>query len=761
MQRRSVVAGWVVCVGLLCAAAEEWWPAKGPLMTRWAKQVTPQSAHREYPRPQLVRSEWLSLNGLWDYAVTPLEAPLPESFTGSILVPFPIESALSGVMARVGPRERLWYRRTFRVPEGWERQRVLLHFGAVDWETEVWVDGHRVGEHRGGYDPFTFDITAALERGAPRATGDHAIVVAVWDPTDAGYQARGKQVRQPHGIWYTPTTGIWQTVWLEPVGSVSIERLLMTPDIGRSVLRLSVATRGLAEGWRIEAEALAKGEVVGRGSGVASEPLELAIPDPILWSPASPFLYDLKVRLLPAAGEGDAVQSYFGMREIVLAKDASGLLRLHLNGEPLFQYGPLDQGFWPDGLYTAPSDEALRYDIEVLKRLGCNMARKHVKIEPDRWYTWCDRLGLLVWQDMPSGDAFIGGSDPDTERVAQSAQQFELELRRSIDALANHPCIVMWVIFNEGWGQYDTERLAAWVKAYDPSRLTDSASGWTDRGVGDVLDIHSYPGPASPDPERARAIVLGEFGGLGLPLQGHTWQDEKNWGYRSFESSAALTAAYVELVGNLRPLIAGGLAAAVYTQTTDVEIEVNGLMTYDRELVKLEEGLARAAADKLYQAPPVVRMLVPVAPPASGGESAPPVWSYTLEAPAEGWRLATFDDSSWKRGGAGFGRPDTPGARVHTEWTTRDIWLRRRIELGASALENPHLLIHHDEDVEVYANGKLILRRAGYTTHYTLVPLSMEAHAAFVAGSNTLAVHCHQTGGGQYIDLGIAEVAER
>ncbi|HUW19960.1 MAG TPA: glycoside hydrolase family 2 TIM barrel-domain containing protein [Sedimentisphaerales bacterium] len=585
---------------VLCPALHaQWKPAEGPLMTQWAKDVSPEKAHAEYPRPQMVRKDWQNLNGLWDYAIRPKDEPKPENFDGKILVPFPVESALSGAMRRVDDPNRLWYRREFEVPANWEQGRVLLNFGAVDWETTVWVNSRQVGTHRGGYDPFTFDITDAL-----KGTGRQEIVLSVWDPTDAGTQPRGKQVRNPHKIWYTPTTGIWQTVWLEPVGKAYIESLIVVPDVDKEQVRVSAVCSQAPAGYKIEVTARSKeaGLKGAKASGGPGQEITVPIKNPKLWSPDSPFLYNLRVVLKDNNGKrADAVRSYFGMRKVAVAKDEAGVNRLLLNNKPLFQYGPLDQGFWPDGIYTAPTDEALRYDIEALKKLGCNMMRKHVKIEPLRFYYWCDKLGLLVWQDMPNGDKHVGRSDPDVARSQESAEQFEKELKALVDAHHNHPSIIMWVPFNEGWGQYDTPRIVDLIKQWDPTRLVNNASGWADRGVGDVHDDHKYPGPAAPKNEEKRAAVLGEFGGLGLPIKGHTWQDEKNWGYRKFETREALTDAYLDLLTKLRPLIEGGLSAAVYTQTTDVEVEVNGLMTYDRAMVKMDADKITAANKSLYQ----------------------------------------------------------------------------------------------------------------------------------------------------------------
>jgi beta-galactosidase/beta-glucuronidase len=617
-----------------------WAPAKGPLMTKWAKQVSPRNALPEYPRPQLARNEWLNLNGLWNYAIAPNPGPRPAAWDGEILVPFPVESALSGVMKTVGPDKKLWYHRTFQVPRRWEGRRVLLHFGAVDWEARVWVNGVDVGEHRGGYDAFSIDVTDAL-----KPEGAQELVVSVWDPSDAGPQPRGKQVQKPEGIWYTPTTGIWQTVWVEPVEASHVRSLKITPDFDGSAVEITALVVGAGHRYRIEylvrdgRKEVVRGEAsVAGGSATRDVPLrsavKLGIPGAKPWTPDTPFLYGLRVTLYEDDREVDAVESYFGLRKIAVAKDASGVNRLFLNNQPVFQFGPLDQGFWPDGLYTAPTDEALQYDIRMTKEMGFNMARKHVKVEPDRWYYWCDVLGLLVWQDMPSGEKYIGGKDPDIQRSPESAAIFERELRAMVEGLGNHPSIVMWVPYNEGWGQWDTARIAALVKEWDPTRLVNSASGWTDRKVGDVHDIHVYPGPGAPPLEANRAGVLGEYGGLGLPVKGHTWQAEKNWGYRSFTTHEALTDAYLKLIDQLHPLTGeAGLSAAIYTQTTDVEIEVNGLMTYDRERVKMKIATVAEANRRVYAPPPPRRSagnaLVPPATPLVAGDPYFSIWSVT------------------------------------------------------------------------------------------------------------------------------------
>ena len=722
--------------------AAEWKPAESTLMTRWAKDVSPDSVHPEYPRPQMVRKDWLNLNGLWEYAICAKDDPQPKEFDGKILVPFPVESALSGVKKTVTPDDRLWYRRTFAVPEFTKGQRLLLHFQAVDWHAKVSVNGRQVGEHKGGYDPFTFDITDALTDAA-----EQEIVVSVWDPTNKGPQPRGKQVLEPRGIWYTAVTGIWQTVWLEAVPETYVRSLKIVPDLDANCLRLTVTTDGDAEVW---AKAFDGEQPIASAEGKTGKTLALAIESPKLWSPDSPFLYDLRV----GVQDGDEVASYFGMRKIEVKKDEAGVNRLFLNNEALFQIGPLDQGWWPDGLYTAATDDALVYDVEITKKLGFNMARKHVKVEPERWYYHCDRLGLLVWQDMPSGG---GAGEPVGDGTKFPRSAFELEWKRVITAFHNHPSIVMWVPFNEGWGQHETPAIVEATKQLDPTRPVNEASGWSDEGSGDVKDIHKYPGPAMPPVEEKRVGVLGEFGGLGLPVRGHLWWDKRNWGYRNLTSLEQLQTDYDNLIQRLRPMIGKGLAAAVYTQTSDCEGEVNGLMTYDREVVKFDLEHMHAVHAPLFLPPPII--ITKVIVPTSVKE--PQTWRYTTDEPKDGWQTPDFDDSSWKEAIGGFGRADTPGAVIRTEWHSDDIWLRRTFQLKNTDWNNVQLRIHHDEDVEVYLNGKHVASYTGFLTEYTDLPLNKDNQTALQDGKNTLAVHCRQTRGGQYIDVGLVDVIEK
>lgn len=732
---RPRVAGLVAAAAVFASTAAA---QSGPthIRTRWAADVTPANAWPDYPRPQMVRSTWKNLNGNWDYAITDSSAAQPTKWDGKILVPYPVQSQLSGVERAVTDSQRLWYHRAFTAPAIPRGGRLLLHFGAVDWDATVWINGKRVGEHRGGYDPFTFDVTSALA-----GHGAQQLVVSVWDPTDRGEQPRGKQVLKPHSIWYTAVTGIWQTVWLEPVPAAHIVRVLTTPDIDAGTVTLTVDVAGdvPAHAWIGMSTGSGKGDIMVR-TGPIGKPIVVDIPNARLWSPSDPFLYKMRVEL----STGDTVDTYFGMRKIAVGTDSSGYRRLFLNNKPLFEYGPLDQGWWPDGLYTPPTEAAMVHDIATTKRLGFNMIRKHVKVEPARWYHLADSIGVLVWQDMPSAE----------NKTPAARAEFETELHHMIDALRDHPSIVMWVPFNEGWGQYDTRRIAAWITQYDPSRLVNSATGWTDHGVGDVVDIHEYPGPAMPKPEQFRAAVLGEFGGLGLPLEGHTWLVKNNWGYRTYSDTMQLRAAYGDLLDQLRLLEAQGLAAAVYTQTSDVEVEVNGLMTYDRAIIKQSIPEASAAAARLFDSLPTVRAVVPTS------ENAPHFWHFTTTAPNGAWTDFAFDDASWTLGDAGFGTRDTPGAVVRTTWKTADIWMRRTFDLTSASLSDPYWNINHDEGADVYLNGVLAAQLAGYSSGYVRIPFSAAAKAALRAGRNVLAVHVHQTTGGQYADVGIDEIIE-
>ena len=670
-------------------------------MTPWAAQVAATNVLPEYPRPQMVRPQWLNLNGLWDYAITPSNAAPPAEFDGKILVPFPLESALSGVMRPLDAKSTLWYRRGFSLPANWAGKRILLHFGAVDWATRVFLNGHEIGRHQGGYDAFTLDLTPQL-----KPVGEQELLAAVFDPTE-GDQPRGKQSRKPEGIFYTQVSGIWQSVWLEPVSGIHIEGLQMKPDLAGKTLRLRVNVSSLDPDLRVEALATAQGVAAGRVVGSANTELFLPIAPPHPWTPDDPFLYDLTVVLKRPGGEEDRITSYFGMRRVELLKAPDGFTRIALNGRPIFQMGALDQGFWPDGLYTAPTDEALRHDIEFLKSSGFNLVRKHVKVEPERWYYWCDRLGLLVWQDMPSAN----------NNTRAGRAQFESELLRMISGLQNHPAIIMWVLFNEGWGQYDTEQLVEWIKNADPTRLVDNASGWTDTQSGHVVDAHSYPDPDAPAPEDRRASVLGECGGLGLVTEGHVWPQP--WAYQMLPDVWSLQGWYshvrkeIELQRRSR-----GLCAAVYTQITDVENECNGLMTYDRAVAKLSPDWLAAVNSGRDWAGSWRAVL-------SNALSGQQFWEYTFENPGADWFKPEFkEDAAWQKGASGFGTAFTRGSRVQTIWDTPNIWLRKTFTLNAEDFSRARLQLHHDKDAEVYLNGVLAFSGKGYLVDYELFDLA-------------------------------------
>jgi beta-galactosidase/beta-glucuronidase len=605
------------------------------LMTRWGKQVTPDNVWQSYPRPQLKRAAWKNLNGLWQYAIAKASAPQPTQMDGEILVPFPVESKLSRVARKVLPDDRVWYRRSFTVPADWAGQHVMLNFGAVDYEAIVWVNGAPVGAHKGGSDAFGFDITAALK------PGENEVVVQVADPTSAGSQPRGKQSLDPHGIWYTASSGIWQTVWLEPVPALHIADVRATPDIDRGTLDVAVALSGWANDTdAVRITASSKGKVIASTLIRANRRATLAIPNAHLWSPDDPFLYDLTAELVtvkdpyagiadrdhnaydarftkredetyaaaqPTGAVRDKVETYFGMRKVSVGPGTiAGQPMILLNNKPLFNNGTLDQGWWPDGLLTPPSEEAMKSDLVFLKSAGFNMVRKHIKVEPARYYYDADHLGMLIWQDMPSGggeDQFITGTSQ-AQAVMSSDMMAENqnELTRMVGELRPFPSIVLWVVNNEGWGQYDSATLARYVKGMDPTRLVDADSGWSDvaPNVSDVFDIHTYEDtPHTPTRQSVRAIVIGEYGGIGMAIPGHVWRPSKdNWGYQSAKDSADYLARYRRKLGEvIRQARENGLSASVYTQTTDVEDEINGLMTYDRAVPKSSAAdLAKIAA---------------------------------------------------------------------------------------------------------------------------------------------------------------------
>lgn len=600
MKLATILAAFLLAAAPLASA---WTPVGDRIKTEWGEKLSPENVWQEYPRPIMERAYWQNLNGLWEYAIAPRDAKCPQTFEGEILVPFAVESSLSGVGRKVGDKNCLWYKRTFSVPSAWKGKDVILNFGAVDWKADIWVNGVKVGSHTGGYTPFGINVTPALVK------GENELVVKVWDPTDRSYQPRGKQVSRPEGIWYTPVTGIWQTVWLEPVAKQHIASIRTTPNIDNNSLTVKVESSVACPSQLTEVKVLDGTKVIASAKSINGEPITIDMPENVeLWSPANPKLYDLDITLYNADGKvADKVKSYAAMRKFSMARDAAGIVRMQLNNKDIFQFGPLDQGWWPDGLYTAPSPEALVYDIDKTKEWGFNMIRKHIKVEPALWYTHCDRAGIIVWQDMPSGDStplwqpHNYFNSVELNRSDASEANYRKEWKEIMDALYNYPCISTWVPFNEGWGQFKTVEIAEWTKQYDPSRLVNPASGGNFFTCGDILDLHNYPNPAMYLFDAQRANVLGEYGGIGLVVDGHIWAPDRNWGYIQFKSSKEVTDKYVEYADQLYKFAKAGFTGAVYTQTTDVEMEVNGLMTYDRKVIKIDESRIRKANKRLSE----------------------------------------------------------------------------------------------------------------------------------------------------------------
>lgn len=737
--RCSLLALFALIPGI--SAQETWKPAPGPLMTKWAKDVQPDKPLPEYPRPQLVRKNWQNLNGLWKYSLTEKSATtVPAKFEDQILVPFPYESSLSGVGKPCIPDQRLWYKRSFTVPAEWSGQRVVLHFGAVTYHTTVIVNGKPVGEHTGGYNAFQFDITDQLK------AGENELVVSAWNPVEADSadaQVLGKQRKKPSGIFYTAATGIWQTVWLEPVPQVAITDLKITPSIDDKSVKISVNTKGQS---KVTITVLDGNTVVTKAQGAGNSEISIPVPEAKLWSPETPHLYDLQVTATDGGKSTDTVGSYFAMRKISLGKDEKGQNRIFLNNKFVFQRGVLDQGYWPDGIYTAPTDEALRYDLEVTKQLGFNMSRKHAKVEPERWYYWADKLGVLVWQDMPQ----MFGKGKENELSKAAKQQFEIEWREEMAQFHNHPSIVVWTTFNEGWGQHDTESVVAMTKAIDPSRLVNNASGWTDKNVGDIHDTHAYPTPHCELPSPTRASVCGEYGGLGMRVDGHMWS-KGAWGYQGVYATAyPLTKKYQQLQQVAWKLEQErGMSGFVYTQLTDVEEESNGLLTYDRAIIKPDIAIVTAANEgKFLPLPPNPNPDI-----LATATEEPGPWNYTFEKPADTWNAANFDASGWKSGNGVFGKDIS---NIGTPWTTSDIYIRREFTLPDVIPAKLVLNVLHDEDAEIYINGVLAAKVEKFVGTYVPVAVSEAAMKALKPGKNIIAAHCHQTIGGQGLDIGIS-----
>ena len=589
--KKTLLAIAMLAIGISSASAE-WKIAGDKIRTEWAEKIDPSNVLPEYPRPQLVRTEWQNLNGLWNYAITEINAAQPAAFDGEILVPFAVESALSGVGKWITEKQLLWYEREFTVPSKWMSQRVMLHFGAVDWSADVYVNDILVGSHTGGFTPFACDITAALKK-----KGAQKLVVRVWDPTEKGEQPVGKQLTKLGKIWYTPVSGIWQTVWMEPVSKQNhIVNILPESDLRHS--DIVVKTECAKQEGIVTVEVFDNGTKVGEGSAPCGSAVKVHIANAKLWTPETPHLYDLKVSLKENGKVVESVESYTAMRELGKVRDQYGHLRATLNGKPVFMYGPLDQGWWPDGLYTAPTDEALAWDIKFTKDLGFNTIRKHIKVEPARWFYHCDRLGMLVWQDMPCGEQkrpyswsrhqINGGSD--TELSEEFKRNYYKEWGEIMDFCRFFPSVVVWVPFNEAWSQFDTEKVVDWTYKRDYSRLINPASGGNLRECGDIMDWHNYPKPCMGVHHADYVLMLGEYGGLGLPVKGHLWNpDMLNWGYGGNRKDMEdVTRTYVEYAEMILPFIPQGMSGAIYTQTTDVEGEVNGFVTYDRKVIKVD-----------------------------------------------------------------------------------------------------------------------------------------------------------------------------
>lgn len=731
--------------------SQEWQLPSDHMFSRWAKEVTPANVLFEYPRPQMVREEWLNLNGLWDFALVDTSIkPGDEKiiFADKILVPFPVESSMSGIKGTVTAEDMVIYRKSFTLPETWAGKRVLLNFDAVDWKTTVWLNDYLLGSHKGGYDSFTFDLSEYLNE-----AGEQVLTVAVWDPTDEGHQPVGKQTTDTRGFWYTANTGIWQTVWLEPVDyqNGNIENIKTTTDIDNGTVTVLTNIAYRENKHRVKVTASSDGKVEGVFTGLANQPVTLTINNPQLWSPENPFLYDLTVELIVDGETVDKVESYFGMRKISTMKDEKGILRLALNNEIYFQFGMLDQGWWPEGLYRAPTDDALKFDIEVAKQLGFNMLRKHGKMEPERWYHWCDKLGMLVWQDMTPGD--IEG-EYGTDRSQESKDQFELEYSEMIDQLFNYPSIVTWVIFNEGWGQYDTERLVNKTRELDPGRLVVGASGFVDEGVGDILDVHAYPGPAGAALDENRPTTLGEFGGLGFPVKGHLWDAEKAWGYVRYENVDELSDAYEALIHRLKPYVSEGICAAIYTQVTDVENEVNGMMTYDREFIKMDPDRLKRLSAELHAVKPGSYKFMPII---NSSQDKGQTWKYTFDKPDEDWSSDSYDDSNWKSGQGGFGDTKDHNPVIRTLWKNEEIWLRKRFEYDADEAGTVVLKVFNQFEAEaiVYLNGEKIAEAPEHSNSYTIIELDKKAVTNFIEGENVIAVHSRQNNRRAYLDVGM------
>ena len=788
-QRQFAVLSLVMLTAFSARAG--WRPVPCPgsgstMLTEWGERVTPENVWREYPRPQMVRPEWTNLNGLWEYAITSnatyatvspwdRSEPCRELVQkGEILVPFALETPLSGVGRLLEPTEFLWYRRTISVRKTPGR-RLLLHFGAVDFRCQVFIGHDEVTDvpHEGGLVPFTVDITDSVR------DGENELIVLVWDPTTRSLGSCGKQVFNPKGCSYTRMSGIWQTVWMESVPESYISGYKVVTDIDKGEVRIEVEKRGEG-GQRMTISAYDGDKKIGDFAPLSASIYSLRLRDFECWSPEHPKLYDFTAKF----GD-DEVRGYFGMRKFEKRRDVNGVWRFYLNNEPYYILGSLDQGWWPDGFLTPPSEAAMAFDIATVKKLGCNMMRKHMKDEPARYYYLCDRMGVLVVQDMAAG-----GGDRNLRYGF-----FRREFKEMVDCLYNFPSIVMWCPFNEDWGcqpgEFLTHNTLDWIRRYDPTRLVNGPSGWNDyeggdfrlaggkvvRGASkhkpqpqceaaDAVDMHFYRGPSMHPVNERRVSFLGEFGGLGQTVKGHEWSAKESWGYGGTGDTSTregLMRTYLQLMDNLGCLAYEGLGGSVYTQTTDVELEINGYLSYDRKVLKYDADAVRAAHERVKRLAKlgatrrhVRREVFPKL------DARPDAWAYLMEdsAPA-GWERPDFDDAGWKRSPGGFGNEsigrDRPEAKVATPWTTKTLRVRKIFEFAPGAeIVKAAVEMFHDEDATVYLNGKKILVAAGYNANYGKFLLDGEdVRSAIRPGRNVLAAEIRQTVGGQYFDCAL------
>ena len=754
IQSMMIVASIMLSITESTYAQGIWQKQKAPVMTPWGEQLTADNVWQEYPRPSMQRQDWMNLNGVWQYFKRTMikydYEKNASSFSKAILVPFPVESALSGIMDKSYANNRtatFMYRRTFSLPESFKGKNVLLHFGAVDWRCYVYVNGELAGTHDGGSVPFFFNITPLLKEDA-----EQELQVAVWDPTDGG-QPNGKQSVSPGGIWYTPNSGIWQTVWLEPVSPTHIISYEPIPDIDNSTVSIKVKTSATCQ---LTLTVKDGDNTVAEQTGSSDDTFTLSIPSAKLWSPDEPNLYNLDIAIKEQGKEVDKVSGYFGMRKFSRAM-VDGHPAVLLNNKPLYMYGPLDQGWWPDGLLTPPSYEAMVYDLQVMKDFGMNMVRKHIKLENDLWFDWCDKHGLVVWQDMPSG---CGSGQIGNMNYAM--QNFYSENEALIEAVRHHPCIGAWVVWNEGWGQYPENGMAHTRRAvnsvmkanHDPGRFVHAVTGWVDVEMGDFLDVHSYPAPgAATNAVNERIASCGEFGGINLFIKDHMWagSDVNYTTVEDADTYCNLYDHYTDCLQNLQK--EKGLWMSVYTQITDVEQECNGLMTYDRKILKVspeQQAIMKAKIQRTINC----RLKGTKTIVAAGDESSTVQWKYTTSEPSSDWYTTDYTASGWKTGTAGFGG----GGR--TSWSSSDIWIRRNFKISnvqADQLQDLRLWLFHDEDAEIYINGALATKVTGYNTKYETFPLLPEGlNALKLDGSdNVIAIHCKQTVGGQFIDCGL------